>query len=238
MWETKEEIRENIWNLLEEKKVTRFPRPVKGRIPNFQGAERAAVRLMKTDEFAQSEVVKVNPDSPQREVRGRVLESGKTLVMPSPRLREGFLVLNPRKIPRTFFRKASTIRGSFQFAVKTELEKLPCVDLIVCGSVAVTEEGVRIGKGGGYSDLEYGLLREQELVHENTPILTSVHELQFVEEAPLNEHDFTVDLISTPERLLRTKGPRVRPRGILWQELTEKQTREIPILKKLRETQF
>ncbi len=40
------------------------------------------------------------------------------------------------------------------------LDELPSIDLIVCGSVAVYETGVRIGKGAGYSDIELAMLAE------------------------------------------------------------------------------
>ena len=61
------------------------------------------------------------------------------------------------------------IKGSFQHADKTGLEVLPAVDMIVCGSVAVTEKEVGVGKGGVYSELEYAILRELKLVEEDTP---------------------------------------------------------------------
>ena len=232
--ERKAELRERVWSLLEERGVTRFPRPVRGRIPNFQGAERAARRVLTMDVFRRAEVVKVNPDSPQLEVRRGVLEAGKTLIMPSPRLKTGFLILDPSRIPRRLYRRAATIRGSFQFASKIGLEELPRVDLIVCGSVAVAECGVRVGKGGGYSELEYAILRKVERVDEETPILTTVHDLQIVEEAPMEEHDFSLDLIATPTRLIKTRGPRHRPEGIIWERLSEDQLNKIPLLKKLR----
>ena len=38
--------------------------------------------------------------------------------------------------------------------VPTSVEDLGHVDLVVCGTVAVNREGVRVGKGGGFSDLE------------------------------------------------------------------------------------
>jgi len=178
--------------------------------------------------------VKVNPDAPQLAVRRGVLGAGKMLVMPTPRLREGFLVLDPERIPERFHSKAATIKGSFIYSIKTDLNGLPVVDLVVCGSVAVTEAGARVGKGGGYSELEYAVLREAGLIGEETPIVTSVHELQVVEEAPVEEHDFTVDVIATPDRVIRITGLRHRPRGIIWERLKEKQIEEIPILKELR----
>ncbi|MEM0451180.1 MAG: 5-formyltetrahydrofolate cyclo-ligase [Nitrososphaerota archaeon] len=81
------EVRERVWRLLEERGVARFPLPVKGRIPNFAGAEEAASRLRSSDEYQAARVVKVNPDSPQRPVRLMALQDGKLLVMPTPRIR-------------------------------------------------------------------------------------------------------------------------------------------------------
>ena len=83
----KDAIRRNVWGLMEEFGVARFPRPIAGRIPNFEGSERAAQKLISQGEFQSARVVKVNPDSPQIHVRRSVLLSGKSLIMPSPRLR-------------------------------------------------------------------------------------------------------------------------------------------------------
>ena len=40
----KQALRERTWKLLEGRRVTRFPFPATGRIPNFVGAEQAAAR--------------------------------------------------------------------------------------------------------------------------------------------------------------------------------------------------
>lgn len=50
----------------------RFPRPVHHRIPNFVLAEKAADNLSKLPEFIAAACVKVNPDTPQKMVRGFV----------------------------------------------------------------------------------------------------------------------------------------------------------------------
>ncbi|BDR91153.1 hypothetical protein [Vulcanisaeta souniana] len=57
-------------------------------------------------EFIRARVVKINPDSPQRRCRELTLINGKLLITPTPRIREGFLILNPRKIPRQHYDKA------------------------------------------------------------------------------------------------------------------------------------
>jgi len=65
----KEHVRRKVWDLMEEQAIARPPRPVHGRIPNFEGAERAARRLLELEEFKTAKTVKVDPDSPQRPVR-------------------------------------------------------------------------------------------------------------------------------------------------------------------------
>ncbi|MCD6156995.1 MAG: 5-formyltetrahydrofolate cyclo-ligase, partial [Euryarchaeota archaeon] len=57
----KQSLREKIWNLMEERDIALFPRPVHGRIPNFKGADRAAMRLFLLDIWRSAKVVKVNP---------------------------------------------------------------------------------------------------------------------------------------------------------------------------------
>lgn len=229
----KDDIRRRIWKLMDESGISRFPRPVFGRIPNFQGAERAAQKLAGLPEFQSAKVVKVNPDSPQTPVRRKGLSRGKMLVMPSPRLKKGFLVLDPKTIPKGFIGKASTIRGAFRYGNFASIEDLPKIDLVVAGSVAVSPDGGRIGKGGGYSEIEYGILRELELLTEGTPIVTTVHDVQIVEEAPREDHDFSVDAIVTPTRVIRTEG-RSQPRGIFWERVTSTMLNEMPILKELK----
>jgi 5-formyltetrahydrofolate cyclo-ligase len=154
--------------------------------------------------------------------------------MPTPRLRRGFMMLDPHKIPRYALRKASTLRGAFKYGRICTVSELPAVDLIVVGSVAVSRDGVRIGKGGGYSEIEYGILRELRLVDEETPIFTSVHDLQIIDSAPREPHDLAVDVIFTPRMTLEIERKHPRPKGILWRRLTEAQIREMPILKELK----
>ena len=96
----KGQIRKQVWDLMEERGVARFPRPVHGRIPNFEGAAQAAERLKELASWQEASVVKANPDSPQRPVRRLALEQGKVVYMAVPRLREEkcFLELDPKKL--------------------------------------------------------------------------------------------------------------------------------------------
>ncbi len=229
----KAEVRERIWRLLEERGVARFPLPVRGRIPNFEGAEDAASRLCSSPEYLNAKVVKVNPDSPQRPVRLRVLLDGKVLVMPTPRIKSGFLLLDPQKIPRSRLEEASTISGAFKLGRPVHPRDLPAIDLIVIGSVAVTPSGWRVGKGEGYAELEYGILRTFGKVDGSTPVFTTVHELQLVDELPREPFDVPVDAIFTDKRAIRCP-PNPKPAGIYWSLLEEEKLREIPLLQEIR----
>jgi len=231
----RDELRNSVWRVMEERGIARFPRPIFGRIPNFVGAEEAAMRLVNDDLFKKAQVVKVNPDSPQRSVREAVLRSGKILIMPTPRISKGFLLLDPKRIPPTLYSVASTISGAFRYGRYVEPEEIPEVDLVVAGSTVVSIYGERLGKGEGYSELEYGILIEYSKLSPEVPIVTTVHDVQVVNQhIPLKPWDFTVDYMYTPTKVLKSLGMRVRPKGILWEYLSEEKLREIPLLQKLK----
>ncbi|MEM2251399.1 MAG: 5-formyltetrahydrofolate cyclo-ligase [Candidatus Hadarchaeales archaeon] len=222
----KMEIRRKIWRILEETGVARFPKPVEGRIPNFIGSEKAAERLCSSRQYRCAEVVLVSPDSPQLPVRQAVLIDGKRLVMASPRLRIGFIEVSGAVNPR----EAATIGGAMKFGREIMPWDLK-VDLIVEGSVAVDLSGGRIGKGGGFGDLEFAILRECGAAEESTPVATTVHELQIVESVPVEPHDVPVDIIATPERLIETEKKHPKPKGIIWEMVGRNQMEEIPLLR-------
>lgn len=231
----KQQLRERIWDALDESGEARFPFPPHNRIPNFAGAETAADRLTEVDEWMAAETIKSNPDAPQRPVRRRALQENKTIYMAVPRLRdeECFLRLDPAEIDD--YDHATTIRGSAEVGEQVGPDETEAIDLIVSGSVGVNASGARVGKGEGYSDLEYAVLRELELVDDATPVATTVHELQVVdEEIPVAEHDVPMEIIATPTRLIRPGEPFEKPTGIQWSELSEERIEEIPVLRRFR----
>jgi len=233
--ETKVELRKRVWSLMEEKNITSFPRPVYHRIPNFIGSNEAADRLTQHPIFKNARIVKVNPDSPQIPLRRCVLLSGKRLIMPTPRLRAGFLTIDPSSIPESHVKYASTIKGAFQYGKPINIQDIPKVDLVVVGSVAVSRDGARIGKGRGYSELEYGILRSLRVIDEDTPVATTVHEVQITDDVPMEEHDLTVDVIATPKRIIETASKRAKPPGIYWNKISLNMLEEMPILKRVKE---
>jgi 5-formyltetrahydrofolate cyclo-ligase len=232
---TKEEIRQRIWALMQQEKVARFPGAL-GRIPNFVGAEKCARLLSAKPYWKRARALKANPDSPQRAIRQKALAEGKIVYVAVPRLRDQkpFIELDPAKLKCSPY-VASSIKGAAQYGRLIDVDELRKIDLIVCGSVAVNRRGARVGKGGGYSDLEFGLLTENKKISAKTPIVTSVHALQIVDEnLPMTEHDIPLSAIVTPDEVFETDTRLPRPKGIYWQMLADDKIDAIPVLKSCR----
>ena len=199
----KQRIREKIWKKFIELNISAFP-PPQGRIPNFVGADQAANLLRKTDIYRNSKVIFCSPDSPQRPVREMALKDGKNLIMASPRLKHGFIIIYPEKV-KGIERFASTIKGAFKLGRK--IRGPISADLAVIGSVAVDKSGNRLGKGGGYGD------REIRAILENNPqtvIATTVHPIQVMKKVPATSKDQKIDLIITINEVIWTEWGKKR----------------------------
>ena len=158
--------------------------------------------------------------------------------MAVPRLAEPepFFALDPAHLSEPP-RKAASIKGASRSARRVTLADLSPVDLVVMGSVAAGEDGARLGKGGGFADLEFALASAAGLIGPHAVAVTTVHELQVYPAGtiPLTSHDVPLDFIITPERVIDCgrNGPR-RAAGICWDDLTEEKIAAIPLLAALR----
>jgi 5-formyltetrahydrofolate cyclo-ligase len=231
--QAKQAVREQVWALLEQAGATEPG--AWGYIPAFAGAEDAAARLATLPAWEQAQVLKVVPDRAQLPVRILALEQGKLVYMAAPRLAtpEPFFVLDPTTLGLTPTEAAQREEIAL-IAPLTGTSGMRPPDLIVVGSVAVNEHGTRLGKGAGYSDIEMALLTEAGLLTSRTVIATTVHELQVLNEVlPEAAHDFRVDVIATPERVIWCDEPR-RPSGINWSALRPEQIAAIPVLGRMR----
>ena len=233
---SKDDLRERIWDHLETEGIARFPFPPHGRIPNFADASDAADRLADTDAWAAADTLKCNPDAPQLPVRRQALRDGKTIYMAVPRLSEAkpFLRLAPDEVDD--IDDATTVSGSSKHGVPVDPEAMPQIDLIVAGSVAVDTAGNRVGKGEGYSDLEFAVLRGFDRVDAGTTVATTVHDSQIVNDGDIkpDRHDVPLDLVVTPTRTISTKTAAEQPAGLYWDDIATEKIDEIPVLQRLQ----
>ncbi|MER7399687.1 5-formyltetrahydrofolate cyclo-ligase [Streptomyces sp. NPDC000151] len=226
----KQRVRERVWEALDAAEAV-HDATAHGRIPNFKGSDVAADRLANLPQWAASQVIKAVPDKAQLPVRARALAEGKTVFMAVPKLADPrpFYLLDPAvlTVPPA---EAASSKVAATIAPKIYVEAMKPVDMVVVGSVAVNPAGVRIGKGAGYSDLEFAFLMEAGLIGPGTVVVTTVHARQVLDEKlPATTHDFGVDLIVTPDEIITCRTPH-RPAGLIWEDLAAEKIASIPAL--------
>jgi 5-formyltetrahydrofolate cyclo-ligase len=211
----KASLRALIWDRLVDAGVV-LPPGAHGRIPNHVDADAAAARLATDPWFRAAHSLKCNPDTPHRPVRAAALCAGKVVFMAVPKLATAapFLRLDGARLTPAQAEHAATKAGAAALGTPVPVHAVPPIDLVVAGCVAVTPTGDRLGKGGGYADIEWGLLTETGAIGPHTRVATTVHALQLVAALPMEPHDVGFDLVATADRLLRTGRTGPRPHGI------------------------
>jgi len=237
--ENKDEVRASVWSALDEGGMAMGP--TWSHIPNFIGADMAAWRLAQTDAWKRATTVKCNPDPPQIPVRLRALYEGKTLYAPVPYLTKDFpyLRIDPTKLAEkgVSFELAATSEGYMMHGERIGFEEVEPLDFCVVGSVAVSREGGRTGKGAGFADLETGIFRELGIIGPASVMATTVHSSQLVDNSRvfMMAHDSPLDLVATEAELIVTGNTAPRPKGVAWDFVQEDQYETIPFLRALRE---
>ncbi|CAG0893225.1 unnamed protein product [Darwinula stevensoni] len=239
---SKQSIRQRIWRHLEESNLATFPRPVYNRIPNFKGSNQACMKAAELACYRAAKVVKVNPDKPQEHLRLLSLQDRKVLLVPTPRLRSGLFnrIIPPQPTTHWVLKKCATSQGVREFSEPIGLLDTAKyhVDVIIIGSVAVSKEGHRIGKGEGFADLEFAMMAAMGAVTPETMVITTVHDCQVFDELPrhlFGKNDVPVDFIVTPTESYEVKNRLPKPSGVYWEILHPQKFLEIPILRQFRE---
>jgi 5-formyltetrahydrofolate cyclo-ligase len=191
----KEEVRQYVWKKIEP--FCDFPSPY-GRIPNFRDARKACERIRELEEYRAAECVFSAPDSVLLRLREIVLEDGKTLLAVLPRMKD-FVVLRERVKP-TIERLKLGKKADF-----SELREK--VRIFAQGCVAVDIHGNRIGKGTGFGDMEFQLLKKEGVLAEDALFVVVAHDIQVFGDLGYlaEEHDVKANVILTPTRTIRVQ---------------------------------
>ncbi|XP_076178839.1 methenyltetrahydrofolate synthase domain-containing protein lost isoform X2 [Ptiloglossa arizonensis] len=237
---TKHSFRQKVWDYLMKNELVNFPFTIYDRIPNFKGAAEAAIRLAELDEFKKAKIIKINPDKPQEPVRFLALEANKEILVPSPKLKSGlFLHVTPvAGATKNKLRTWSKIHGMMEVGKPLGVESNIKIDLVVLGSVCISREGYRLGKGKGFADLEFAMMMRMGAVTEDTTVITTVHDSQVFDCLPpqlFKEYDVPIDIIVTPTQTIIVNPRLKKPTGIIWHMLSERRLKTMQVLQQLKE---
>lgn len=237
---TKYSFRQKVWDYLMKNDLVNFPLPVYDRIPNFKGAIEAAQRLAELDNFKQAKIIKINPDKPQEPVRFLALVANKEILVPIPKLRSGlFLHITPiAGASKNELRMLSKIHGLTEVGKPLDINSKIKIDLVILGSVCVSRNGYRLGKGKGFADLEFAMMMRMGAVTQDTIVITTVHDCQVFDSLPhqiFKEYDVPVDIIVTPTETIIVNPKLKKPNCIIWHMLSERKIKAIEVLQQLKE---
>jgi len=241
----RDETRERVWSDLRAvaRPDSRFAWDFSSFIADYEGSDAGATRLLERAGEPASTQWFITPDNNLDPLRERLIEAGASFVMPTYGIRRGFLRLDPSAVPAGQAAFASTLDGMNRFGERIPLsemeDSLEPFEYMVTGASFVTGDGLRMGKGHGYFDLEWAMLREIGLAGDPTAVVAMVHDVQVLDDVHGRElaadHDTIVDEIVTPTTRIEIEDSPPKPAGIRWALLDRDEVDEMPPLRTLWE---
>jgi len=233
-------VREKIWSKLDAVALpdSRFHKNFAEVIPDFAGSDKATDRIVAQPWYETGSYAFITPDNCLVDLRKRMLEAGKSMVVSTYGIYRGFWLLEPEMVPKGQELFAAWLDGLEHFGrpiTLAEIAERGRFDFLVTGASAVSMDGVRFGKGHGFFDLEWGMFTELGIVDDRSPVTAIVHDVQVVEDKLFpSPTDILVDHIATPGRFHQIENRGKRPRGIHWDLLEPEQIDQTPPLQELR----
>jgi 5-formyltetrahydrofolate cyclo-ligase len=237
--ESKSEIRRQVWQRLRQvaRPDSRFHWDFGEFIPDYEGSEHCAAAIRQMDAYRHSQMIFITPDNNLLTLREYAIRDNKTVLITTYGIARGFMMVERQDVPEDQERYAASLDGLEEYARFIDLNvlsQLGKVDLLITGASLISTQGIRWGKGHGYFDLEWAMLRELGLVGEETPIIAVVHDCQVTEVALTPDpYDTIVDYIVTPASITQLNRTLSKPDGILWNKLDPATIKKIPPLEEL-----
>ena len=234
-------MREKVWSELREVAYpdSRFHYDFAEFIADFRDSEKAISRLVEEQCYQNARVIFITPDNCLEQLRRQALRDHKIILITTYGIRRGFLLLDPARIEASEYRYAGTLDGMELVGRPMELYDMVTegltIDLMVTGTGAINDKGIRFGKGHGFFDLEWGMLYTVGVISVRTPTIAVVHDCQVLKEDLVpEEFDTVCELVVTPTRVVRVTET-VKPAcGIIWDKLAEGMLENIPPLQALK----
>lgn len=233
-----------VWDIMELKNEILYPHPVHGRIPNFRNNPDCSTNLAQLEEFQRARVIEICPSLAQEHLRLFSLAEGKVLLTPAPSIDNAlFYKLDPKFLHMHDLSRAATKSGTAALGTIVNLTAVGNlhVDIVVVASVVVNPiTGARLGKGKGYGDIEYAMMRQLGACDDQTLVVTTVHESQLLDDLPssiMTQHDLPVNVVITPQRIIYTQNKFSCPKAINWNDIDNDTMLNLPVLKEFKRLQ-
>lgn len=236
----KSSTRHKVWSELRQVAYpdSRFDFDFNEFIPDFKQSDKAITRLVSLPSYMSARGVFIAPDNCLERLRLQALKDGKLVLITTYAIRRGFWLLDPSKIDPWRYEYACTLDGMERLADHVQLADMlhgnVTVDLMVTGTGAVDQRGVRFGKGHGFFDLEWAMLYTVAAISCKTLVVAVVHDCQVLREQLVPEDFDTVcDIVVTPTRLIEVTDAKKPTCGIMWKKLADGMLESIPPLQEL-----
>lgn len=238
----REKHRKQVWDDLRgvARPDSRFAWDFAEFIADYEGSEQNAQRIRELAGDLDITTWFVTPDNNLDKLRESLVRDNIPFVMPSYGILRGFLSLHPEDVPAGDERFVGTLDGMNRYASPIPFGELAdrqeTFDILVTGSSFVTTDGLRMGKGHGFFDLEWAMLREVDLVDHTTKVVAVAHDVQVIDadeidrDSIIAEHDTIADYIVTPTTVHEIQDAPPKPTGIHWNLLAEEKIERIPPL--------
>lgn len=232
-------LRQQVWSELRQvaRPDARFHWNFSEFVPDFVGSELCAQAIREHKWYREAQFLFVAPDNSLTQIRANALQDDKQLLVATHAIRRGFFLLQSENVPPALIPFAATLDGMEQYGQSItldEIRELGPLDLLLTGVSVVATNGVRFGKGHGFFDLEWAMFRELGAAQEETPIIAVGHDCQLIDtELEPSVVDTITDLIVTPTRVLQVEKQYDKPRGILWEFVSEELRHQVPPLQTL-----
>ena len=239
----RQQIRQQIWKALRgvAKPDSRFDFDFNEYIPDFEGSQEAIARLTALDIYRDAATIFITPDNGLEQLRAQAIRDGKVQLVTTYGIRRGTVEIRPEDVPAGQEDYAALLDGMERigrYVSLAEIQRRHRFDLLVTGASAVSQSGVRFGKGHGFFDLEWAMFYQIGAAQAGTPVAAVVHDCQVLEESLTpNPYDTLCDYIITPTRVIHVAGVHKPTHGVLWDRLEPGMLESIPPLRELRDMQ-
>lgn len=246
----KVDIRTQVWQELRKVALpdSRFHWDFAEFIADFQGSENSTNFILKSDFFNNSinlknnkfNLIFITPDNCLESLRFECLKNGIPFLMTTYGIKRGFFLIDPSKINKDLYLYASTLDGMEKLGKHVTLKDLKdlnvFIPLMITGTGAINDKGIRFGKGHGFFDLEWAMLSTINCIDIiNTKCVAVVHDVQLLTNIELKPEifDTVCDYIVTNTKIINVENAKKPNCGVLWDVLAPGMLQDIEPLEEL-----